>query len=191
MVPCLQSCKSLGDVSELLWWETRTGGGSCDSSCMAVMGRTPFPGWGIIWVPHGYKGREAEHFTSGTFTLTRVRQGWPLHSYFWDSHNFVWCQKSSLLHFLPWDHPMRHMGSHSWCWSQCWVRRAFVPCNTDRCAREAEQAPIEFSQNYITPNGSGSSPLHHSPVNEISWLLLASDESICQPHKCPSSTPVL
>lgn len=56
MVPCLQSCESLGDVSELLWWETRTGGGSCDSSCVAVMGRTPLPGWGIIWVPHGHKG---------------------------------------------------------------------------------------------------------------------------------------
>lgn len=34
--------------------------------------------------------------------------------------------------------------------------------------REAGRTPIECSQSYVTPNGNGSFPLHHSPVNEIS-----------------------
>lgn len=46
----------------------------------------------------------------------------------------------------------------------CLVRQTGVK----QVAREAEQTPIEFSQSHITLNGSGSSPLHHSPVNEIS-----------------------
>lgn len=195
MFPCLQSCKSLKkeilvSFSSLVGEKERWGQLWCLLHCCDGQDSPSHTGnyLGAPWA-QGQQAREAELFTSGTSTLMGVRQGWPLHSYFWDSHHFSKCQKNPHLcissrGIIVWDTraPTAGVGASAWSGERlCLVRQTGVK----QVAREAEQTPIEFSQSHITPNGSGSSPLHHSPVSEISWLLLALDESICQPHKSP------
>lgn len=126
----------------------------------------------------------------------RVKLGFPF-LLFCDSHNFILVVKIQI--DLP---SCGRMGSILWAlWvpksgtgATAWLREWMYlgrQTGVNEVVRKAEQIPSQFLQSYITPNGSRSSPLHHSPVSEISRLLLASGESICQTHKSPSNTAAL
>lgn len=61
--------------------------------------------------------------------------------------------------------PKSGTGAMAWLRECMYLRRQ---TGANEVVRKAEQIPSQLLQSYITPNGSRSSPLHHSPVSEIS-----------------------
>lgn len=127
----------------MVWWEKWTGQASCDASRTAVKGRMPLQDCGFICVPCGHKGsgtQGSRAFHLGHFHAHRVRQGWHLHGFFFPRLPFfIFFLVAKILtdplepSWRDGKHPVRLVGSHSWYWSQCSVKRAFVPWKTDKC----------------------------------------------------------
>lgn len=188
MFLCFQSCKGFVGISELL-----------QCGVVGEMDRSGRLWWLLLCGCEGTGTQGSRAFSLRYFLTHSGKAGlgcpWLL---FCDSHDFFLVAK---IHADPLK-PLWRVGGILWAlWvpkartgARVWLRE-WLHLGRQTCAKEvvrkAEQIPIEFLQSYITPNSSGSSPLHHSPVNEISWLLLALDESICQTHKSLSNTSVL
>lgn len=111
----------------------------CLSQC--CNGQMPLQEWGFIRVPCGHKGSGTQGSRAFNLRHLHTHRGkaglaspW---LFFQDSHYFFLVAKilTDLLEPLWRDgkHPMRLVGSHSWCPSLCAVQRAFVPWKTDRC----------------------------------------------------------
>ena len=143
MFPCFQSCKGFGGISKPLWRGGRDGQASPPVMPLALLQweGCPSRSGDLSGCPVGTRAagpRAAEPFALGTSTLTRVRQGWPLHGFFSETPITFFLVAKILADLLEpsWrdgKHPMRLVGSHSWYRSQCSVKRAFMPWKTDRC----------------------------------------------------------